>query len=37
MVYIQKIIYLKRLLDYTKLFSPSKYEANDQLIMKYIQ
>ena len=28
---------LKSLLDYTNLFSPSDYEKNDKIILKYFQ
>ena len=27
----------KSLLDYTNLFSPNKYEQNDEVILKYFQ
>ena len=27
----------KKLLDYTKLFSPNDYENNDKIILKYFQ
>ena len=27
----------KRLLDYTNLYSPKKYEKNDKIILKYFQ
>ena len=35
--FIDIILKGKSLLDYTNLFSPHKYENNDQTILKYFQ
>ena len=35
--FINVMLKVKSLLDYTNLFSPNKYEKNDEIILKYFQ
>ena len=35
--FIEFMLEVKSLLDYTNLFSPNEYEKNDKIILKYFQ
>ena len=35
--FIEFMLKGKRFLEYTKLFSPKKYEKNDKIMLKYLQ
>ena len=35
--FIDFMLKVKSLLDYTNLFSPNEYETNDKIILKYFQ